>query len=708
MATDITVKLAVEGEKNFTSAIKAANSEIKELDAKLKAAESGFDEFTSGEEQAAKKSDLLQQKIAVQKSKLEILNQQYQNAKNRLNELGDALEKATQEHGEGSAEAVKAATAYNQQAAAVAKLGAQVEATNADINNGTKELNELAQGADDASESASNLSTFWQMLGANLASAGIQAGISALESLGSAALNVFKDAIDGYAQYEQLIGGVETLFGSSADIISQYARNAFQTAGLSANEYMETVTSFSASLISSLGGDTETAARIADEAIVDMSDNANKMGSSMESIQNAYQGFAKQNYTMLDNLKLGYGGTKTEMERLLQDAEAIKAANGEMASYSIDSFSDVVEAIHVVQTEMGITGTTAREAAATIEGSVNTAKAAWANVKGLAEEAAGVSSGTGALSSLASAFSNAGDHASYFTDKLAGVIKEVSDLDVNSALIAQYQLLSSGAQDAALSAEELADKQANLDATTAALKNAYPELLGGIDAGTDAWNNQLRAIEAILDAQKEMARVELLTDASGGIRELRKLQQGYEDAQQAYDDLQADMEQGLDVGDSLDATIARVQELQEELSKGLELGTIEAGDATFLSTIAQIEEELNSISNTPVHIEGLADVDYFLEEIGSSAMTASERALDWAEKNQTAAQSVASSYAELSSAQQKYRALVESGAITMQELRDYSGDAALELSDLGITAADVGAKVASGALTAQEASVFYL
>lgn len=162
---------------------------------------------------------------------------------------------------------------------------------------------------------------------------------------------------------------METLFKNSAGIVQQYAADAFQTAGLSANDYMNTVTSFSASLLQSLDGDTAAAAEKANLAITDMSDNANKMGTDMASIQNAYQGFAKQNYTMLDNLKLGYGGTKQEMERLLEDAQKLSGVK-----YDISSYSDIVDAIHVVQTEMGITGTTALEASTTIEGSVNSAK----------------------------------------------------------------------------------------------------------------------------------------------------------------------------------------------------------------------------------------------------------------------------------------------------------------------------------------------
>lgn len=236
------------------------------------------------------------------------------------------------------------------------------------------------------------------------------------------------NSVKAYADYEQLVGGVETLFKDSADIVQDYAANAYKTAGLSANQYMETVTSFSASLLQSLGGDTEAAAQYADMAITDMSDNANKMGTSMEAIQNAYQGFAKQNYTMLDNLKLGYGGTKTEMERLLADAEKLSGVK-----YDISNLSDVYEAIHVIQMEMDISGytvealqqklddmalteeevakvaedmeisydeamqrmkdgtlsvrdaqillgTTAREAETTLSGSMNALKASWENV----------------------------------------------------------------------------------------------------------------------------------------------------------------------------------------------------------------------------------------------------------------------------------------------------------------------------------------
>lgn len=203
----------------------------------------------------------------------------------------------------------------------------------------------------------------------------------AVGAVGTAMTAATKKAVDAYSNYEQLVGGVETLFEDSSDVVLQYANNAYKTAGMSANEYMETVTSFSASLLQSLDNDTAKATETADLAITDMSDNANKMGTDITSIQNAYQGFAKQNYTMLDNLKLGYGGTKEEMERLLEDAEKISGIE-----YDIDSYADIINAIHTVQTEIGITGTTAAEAGSTIQGSTASIQAAWENLMtGLAD-----------------------------------------------------------------------------------------------------------------------------------------------------------------------------------------------------------------------------------------------------------------------------------------------------------------------------------
>lgn len=242
------------------------------------------------------------------------------------------------------------------------------------------------------------------------AAAGAAAAATAVGALGSQALGM-------YASYEQNVGGIQKLFGNMGKSLEEYAAltgqstdecagkwqqleqaqttalsnagNAWQAAGMSANQYMEQVTGFSAALITSLGNDTNAAADYANMAMVDMSDNANTFGTDMQSLQWAYQGFAKQNYTMLDNLKLGYGGTKEEMERLISDANRVKEANGEMADLSIDSFADVTEAIHIIQEQMNIAGTTAREASTTIEGSVNAMKAAWENwLTGLGDDSA--------------------------------------------------------------------------------------------------------------------------------------------------------------------------------------------------------------------------------------------------------------------------------------------------------------------------------
>lgn len=239
-------------------------------------------------------------------------------------------------------------------------------------------INEAIKGLDEVQKEGEKtegkLGKVFSGIGKGAAVMGKAVGAAVLAA-GTAVAGLVTSATSAYAEYEQLVGGVDTLFKESSAKVQAYAEKAYETAGMSANEYMNTVTSFSASLLQSLGGDTEKAADQADVAIRDMSDNANKMGTSMESIQNAYQGFAKQNYTMLDNLKLGYGGTKEEMERLLEDAERLSGKELDISSYA-----DVVDAIHIIQTEMGITGTTAQEAAGTISGSLSSVKGAWTNL----------------------------------------------------------------------------------------------------------------------------------------------------------------------------------------------------------------------------------------------------------------------------------------------------------------------------------------
>lgn len=240
------------------------------------------------------------------------------------------------------------------------------------------DTSEYENGLDDASKKTS---TFAGTIKNGLATAA-KVGTAALAAAAAGVAALTKSSIDQYAEYEQLVGGVETLFKESSDIIQDYAANAYKTAGVSANTYMEQATAFSASLIQSLGGDTQAAAEYANQAIMDMSDNANKMGTDIESIQATYQSLMRGNYAMLDNLKLGYGGTKSELERLVADAE-------ELTGQALDpsKFSDVITAIHAVQENMGITGTTAKEAATTIEGSVGMMKAAWSNLlTGIADE----------------------------------------------------------------------------------------------------------------------------------------------------------------------------------------------------------------------------------------------------------------------------------------------------------------------------------
>lgn len=262
------------------------------------------------------------------------------------------------------------------------KLFGTIAVNNSEANQGIDETTDKAEDAagkvkdlgDEGDRTEGKLGKAFSKIGSAAVAVGktIATGLAVAST---AVVAVGKAAISSYADYEQLVGGVETLFDESSATVIANAQNAYKTAGMSANEYMETVTSFSASLLQSLGGDTKAAADKADMAITDMSDNANKMGTSIEMIQNAYNGFAKQNYTMLDNLKLGYGGTKEEMERLLDDASKLSGIE-----YDISSYSDIVDAIHIVQNEMGITGTTAKEASETISGSLNSAKASWQNL----------------------------------------------------------------------------------------------------------------------------------------------------------------------------------------------------------------------------------------------------------------------------------------------------------------------------------------
>lgn len=427
MASDVGVKLGVEGEKAFQNSLKAVNAQIKALGAEMVAVTASFVQNADSQQALAAKNTVLGKSIEATQNKVNVLNKQIAGQKEILAGLEQALERAAKEFGANSDEALNAQNAYNKQSKTVNDLAAQLYKAEAQLagmtqtveeNNRAMEgsgagMDELADGAERAGNSLEKAEkaglSFGDVLKANLLSDAIAAGArrlaEAMEAVGRAALELGRQSLEGFSQFEQLSGGVKTLFGTEAGSLEEYARsvgksveeakgeyerllssqqtvfanadNAFKTAGLSANAYMETVTSFSASLLQGLGGDTEKAAQVADQAITDMADNANKMGTDMESIQNAYQGFAKQNYTMLDNLKLGYGGTQEEMVRLINDSGVL---NRTIENLDGVSFDQIIQAIHAVQDSMGITGTTAREAASTIEGSANSMKAAWQNL----------------------------------------------------------------------------------------------------------------------------------------------------------------------------------------------------------------------------------------------------------------------------------------------------------------------------------------
>lgn len=363
------------GESEYRKALKAITDNLTVLSSEMKVVNSLYDKNDTSTDKLAKSNDVLTKKLDAQNQKLAEAKKMLDEAKNSTNSNATTVAKWQNEVNKAQAE-------VNETTQKIKANTAQMKKNEEAIDDVGDELKDLKKNEDDAGQSAIKLG---DLIKANVISSAIIGGIKALGSamvgLAKGAFNLGKQSIESFAEYEQLIGGVDTLFKESSGKVQEYANNAFKTAGLSANEYMETVTSFSASLLQSLDGDTAKSAEVADMAITDMADNANKMGTSMESIQNAYQGFAKQNYTMLDNLKLGYGGTKSEMERLLQDATAISGVE-----YDISNLNDVYSAIHVIQGELGITGTTAKEASETIQGSISAMKSSWQNLlTGLAD-----------------------------------------------------------------------------------------------------------------------------------------------------------------------------------------------------------------------------------------------------------------------------------------------------------------------------------
>ncbi len=371
-----TIKL--EGESAYRKALSQIGSELRVMGSEMAKVTAEFGKNNTSTDALVKTNENLINKIDKQKDKIALLK--------------GALEDSSAKYGENDKKTLSWKDSLNRAEAELITMQKQLERNNQIIGENAEELENnskrVKEFGDENSKAGNNVLSLGELIKANLISDAINKGLSLLvdkvKEIGSAAIEVGKQALSSYGDYEQLTGGVETLFKDNADIVKKYANDAYKSSGLTANNYMETITSFSASLLQSLNGDTAKSAEIADMAIVDMSDNANKMGSSMESIQTAYQGFAKQNYTMLDNLKLGYGGTKSEMERLLKDAEKVSGIK-----YDISNLSDVYNAIHVIQGELDITGTTAKEASTTIQGSTAAMKSSWENLM------VGIASGEG-------------------------------------------------------------------------------------------------------------------------------------------------------------------------------------------------------------------------------------------------------------------------------------------------------------------------
>ena len=362
MANETTTKFKVDISE-LKRGISEAQRQIKLANAEFKAASAGMDDWSKSADGCSAKLKQLKTVLSSQKSVLAAYEKQ--------------LEAVVAEEGESSKGADNLRIKIANQQAAIASTEAELQSL----------AKTLAKTNDEATDTANGGFTVLKGALANLVSQGINAALEGIKQLGAAIVDLGKQSVAGYAEFEQLQGGVEKLFGpETAKTVEKNATLAYKTAGLSANKYLETVTNFSASLISGLEGDTAEAAKVADTAIKDMSDNANTFGTDISSIMNAYQGFAKGNFTMLDNLKLGYGGTKEEMARLINES-GVLGESFEATAKNLDEvpFDKVILAINETQKRLNIYGTTAKEASSTVEGSVGSMKAAWENfVAGIA------------------------------------------------------------------------------------------------------------------------------------------------------------------------------------------------------------------------------------------------------------------------------------------------------------------------------------
>lgn len=428
------------GESEYRRALSQITQNLREVSSQMKLVSTSFDANDRSVTALTAQEDVLNRKLSEQTNKLNVLKSQYaamsssyqeqtnrHNAlvnsynqeKSKLDEIGRTLGTTSNEYQtqkqkveELAVQVQKSTQAQDANEKSMSKMRTEINNAQSDCNKTANEIKNLGQQAEESGEKAEKGSegyTTYKNVLANLASSAITAAVNGLKKLSDAIVDCGKQAINNYASYEQLVGGVETIFKDSAGEVLQYANNAYATAGMSANEYMEQVTGFSATLLQGLEGDTKRAAEVADVAVRDMSDNANKMGTDMVMITNAYQGFAKQNYTMLDNLKLGYGGTASEMARLINDS-GVLGDTVEVTAKTVKDvpFDQMIYAIHQIQQELGFTGTTAAEAAGTIEGSTKAMQAAWQNLlTGMADETADLDDLIGKFTSnLVTNFSN--------------------------------------------------------------------------------------------------------------------------------------------------------------------------------------------------------------------------------------------------------------------------------------------------------------
>lgn len=498
--------------------------------------------------------------------------------------------------------------------------------------------------------------------------------------------DVIKSAFSEGAALEQSIGGIETLFKSSAGKVEQYASDAFKTAGVSANEYMENVTSFSASLISSLGGDTAKAAEAAHTAMVDMSDNANKMGTNIADIQNAYQGFAKQNYTMLDNLKLGYGGTKTEMERLLADAEKISGIK-----YDISNLSDVYAAVHVIQGELDITGTTAKEAATTFSGSFGSMKAAAANLLGTLTNGGDVSKALDDLDESAGNFADnfirMGKQGVQQLDKLGDALEDgiAKKLGVSKAELEGVKIVLA-AIITQIAAAQILGKLEGVTISLEALRTA------ALKAGTSLKNSMTGGSIAIAAAA---AGGQMLASIIDGITE------EIDEAHDPLTDLSADTQGLVSAAHEAAKAIAETSQKFDE-----SMNSAEESSAAYVGMVDRLEELNAQTSLTSAEQAEMESIVQSLNEGMPKLGLAIDSTTGHLNKNRAAIEAVVTSYNRQAKAQAAQESLVElykEQAKAEEALKNATDERTAALAAGTDMQSDYGAAVNTAYVTASEA-----